>query len=603
MRTRDDTPRGQASAPGSPGTSSADPAKLHNYSVDGLDMIDDLKPKANAAVDALRALAARGYPHRLGDTHTRLYDLVGDWRHLDEFVGDVSDGFLRAGGGDGRVVTVGDSRLHRLGRIGYADRDEAITAARNAAAELRRLLRSGADPETIQNFIGMVRRGQYDPAFAVEFSHKVSPGGYVKAVSLIRKAYEPDRVPAAGIAAVQTLGTTLTTALDTLRNTPAGERHDPDNQYLPDDQRLSSSFVRGLTSGYQLAGDELGPGHRGETADLSVLLRFTDPPTNVAVDIANNRMTPLLGGSYVDYPSERHGSRNPWGQYGDPVVNYATMLNRNEDAAAHYLSGTSSGGRDNIALVLDHDGSSDSGLSLANLVQTGVTHDVLGDTVLNSAIDAIGDPHHGIQPIRNPYMHDALAAGVAENMDLIDRRINSGPMQVGEGASPGLRNTVIFLSEVGSDASAGNRIREATLAYVTTEASGPSAGAILQVTMLAEENAREQAFQTTQRSVGTWGAVIDGATGAPGAVIGIASKGTAGVTPGEWIAEQAFEHGASYNTAAHESKINDLHRRLLHDVASLERQGLTGVGAAAYQAEHALESDQTYTSYTPRSDR
>jgi hypothetical protein len=508
-----------------PDTSSADPQKLRRYSQDGLDLIRALRPQATAVDQAIRALQASGsehIAHRIGATraHSQLNDLVGDWYHLDEYVGDVATGFFKADqAGEatgGPILTVDDGALARLGRIGYANRDNAVAAAQRIAAELRRLRRgraTRADFERIVASIGQIGRGQYDPAFAVELGNQIGVRGFVELTAMIRRARSSPGGPISqdGIRTVQILSTTLTTALDTLRDVPAAERRDPDNQHLADDQRLGSDFVRDLTTDY--SPDPYATGDTVPTDnDLSALLRWTDPPTAVAVAIANSRMKPLLG--------RPHHGGDGWGRYGGEVSNYAAMLGRNPNAAAEWLRQGQ-----NIEQVLQRRGDydADGGGALAYLVKAGVTHHDL-DTrrwLMVRAIDGVA----GQGEIHNPYLRGALAAGVDANMSLIDGRINA-PFGYNEGARPGhvldaYNNTHDFLREVMREPQAAAAIHESVNRYgLETSASLPSDPDERQARL--HQLGRVQAMVTQAEENAGVGALIDE----------MLSKGTLGPTPG-----------------------------------------------------------------------
>jgi hypothetical protein len=470
------------------GTSSANPDKLDDYSTNGLELVETLGTKSNAVMEALDALRGSGSRHvpALGDADATLADLVDDWFHLDEFVGDVALGFARADdgeGGTGGVLTIDDGTLASLGEIGYADRDAAIAAAEAAADELTQLQEEGASAEEIDAFIEMTARGMYDPAFAVTFSERAGVDGYADATAMIRAAYINDgRDLDDAIPQVQVLATLLTTALDTRPGIDDAQRHDPSNAALADDARLDAGFVSELTTGYQP--DDMGGvgehpwGYTGAD-DLSVLLGLSDPPTDVAIDIAENRMKPLI----------EHGSPaglSMWhDDYRDPVVNYATMLARNDDAAAGWLHREG-----NLELLLDQAGedSLDGGAALADVVEAALTNPdmrapvpgapsyvdggLIREDLMDRAIELVGGGS-GDFDIQNEHMYDALASGVEHNMTLIDERINRGWSPDGENyshsGSDDLSETVEFLSEVMADDSAADRVRSATFDYVDDE--------------------------------------------------------------------------------------------------------------------------------------
>ena len=468
--------------------SAANPFKLSRYSSDGLELVQTLEGKSREVSEAIGTLSASSSPYvpRLGDAPATLEDLVGDWFHLDEFVGDVANGFFGANQYlqetplspeqmDGMVLTIDDDTLARQGQVGYADRDEAIAAANAMADELERLREEGASDEDIQDFVAMAGRGQYDPAFAVTFSERVGVEGYADATAMIRAAYEQSgNVPPEGIAAVQVLSTTLTTALDTRPGIDDVDRHDLSNRDLPDDMRLGDGFVEDLTGDY-VPGS--GTDYPAPTEfDVSVLLRFADPPTEVAVEIANARMTPRLANEGYQWDVSM-GAPNPWGEHGGLVPNYATMLSRNDDASAQWLAS----GR-NIELVLAREGgydTTDGGQAVADLVETGLTHwdEDQRRPIMERAIDAVGGDQ---DEIRNPWMYDALAAGVESNIDLIADRATEVTLGTlgdteGSGATP-IHNTHDFLRELMGEDRAAARVYSATLDYMADMLGGVGPG-------------------------------------------------------------------------------------------------------------------------------
>lgn len=476
-------------------TSSANPYKLRRYANDSLALSDALGRGAGGLNDALGALAAaRGgspYVPAVGTAGLDYADLSGDWRHLDEFVGDVADGFYRFVGTsswsqgavalDNVVLSLDDGALAREGRVGYADRDEAIAAAEAMAAEFERLRDRGTvTEEEVLAFAAMAERGQHDPAFAVTFSEALGVEGYNQATAMIRHAYQADGegVPPEGIAAVGVLAQTLTTALDTRPGTPSHER-------------LSPEFVRDLTSGYRP-----GPNSafQEDERDLSVLLSMTDPPTEVAVDIADNRLTPRLVEGEVE--EVRHGG---WAEHGGIVTNYAEMLGHNQEAGALWLSsdqGVNWAGEpvydSNLTLVLQRDAwrDIDGGQALAQVVEDGLTDQQrpeIRQSLMREAIDLIGAQGE----IRNEHMHDALARGVESNMDVIDDHVNDTFVAVDDnglaidpnhpnanfrhreqwsaynfGTVDQLEATHVFLTELMDDPEAAARVRTAAVDYV-----------------------------------------------------------------------------------------------------------------------------------------
>jgi hypothetical protein len=476
------------------GTSSADPHKLDEYATEGVELVSALRTKVNDVTDALDALSASSSEHlpQYPGLDEMVTDLVDDWAHQDEFVGDVAHGFFEADDGrheSGEVIQVADSTLLSEGEIGYADRDVAIAEAEEMAEELDRLQEEGASAEEMDSFVAMAERGQYDPAFAVTFSEQAGVDGYADATALIRDTYADEgRDLGDAIPQVAVLSTVLTTALDTLPRGENDEYRDASNADLPAGARLGSDFVYDLTRGYE-PGDFEGPERPDSHAgldDLSVLIGLSDPPTEVAIDIAEYRMKPLLeDGNITD---------SRWHQDGeelaveDPVVNYATMLARNEDASAGWLSGEG-----NIELVLDEPGSDcmDDGAALADVVEAALTNDdmhappppgapssaegpLIREELMERAINHMGD-QEGEFDIENEHLYGALASGVESNMEFIGDRINDGWELDSDGrnyshsGTDGFTDTTYFLGEVMGDEDAAERVRAATFDYVESE--------------------------------------------------------------------------------------------------------------------------------------
>jgi hypothetical protein len=598
-------------------TSSANPHKLRRYSQDGLDLIRTLRSQATAVDQAVRAMQRSGSSYVPGtDVPARLNDLVRDWYHLDEFVGDVAAGFFRANAlrddqrFDGPVMTFEDGMLGRLGRIGYADRDEAMLAARRIAGDLDRLRRGRATRADIQRFIASIGRGRYDPAFAVTFSQQVGVRGYVDAAALIRRAYsDGEGVPPEAIGAVRALSSVLTTALDTRPGIAAGDRHDPDNATLPDDQRLGDSFVQDLTTGWRPDpdGGVANPSHEGLAAasevDLSVLMRYAEPPAAVAVAIANARMTPRLGGQY---PFDAHHGL-PWGDHQGPVRNYATMLARNPDVAAQWLTSGH-----NIEQVLQRPGSfdADGGRALADLVRVGVTHPdgALRRPVVGRAIDAVGRE----QEIHTGHMRGALVAGVESNMDVIDHRVNGigwhnlGGVPEHDGR-PELANTAIFLTELARDEAASDRVRAAALDYVNHEGlqssrDGRSLGRILQITTQAEINVVTDEMNAGRDVRQRIGKFIDYGAGEiriKGVPVGKIYSGittASGTSLGDLLAE--------YKTAddsRREAILRELrYTRVEKDIRAIPWPGdKARIESGRSELERELAEDERYRAYSP----
>jgi hypothetical protein len=561
------------------GTSSANPAKLTTYSSDGLGLIGTLRAKSNAVTQAIDALSGSGSPHvpALGDAHTTLSDLVGDWQHLDEFVGHVATGFRQADSGSG-VVTVSDADILRLGHVGFADRDEAIAAAQDAQRRLDELLRQdprNIDRAELDRLLADIGRGQYDTAFAVTFSEAIGVDGYVDTMALIRNVYTTTegswRVTDQGMAYAAMLGTTLTTALHTL------DYNDPANANLAPGDRLSYDFVEDLTSGYQ-GSDYAGREHNGDPnnlifvrltsngvsldRDLSVLLSYTDPPTWVAVDIANHRLSPLLDDYAADTPMVgSYGGSDVliWGDRSGVVTNYATMLSRNSDASTLWLYDTAQGAEhDNLRLVLERAGGAniDDGRALAQVVQNGLTNNnvhesipgapsyveggLMREDLMGRAIDIVG----GMDEIPNSHLNHAFALGVDANMNVIDERINA-PFQYDDGhRPPGVldqyKNTHDFLRETMGDPAAARDIHQSIHEYGLEQAGSLPADAHEREARLRQLGRIQGMATEAQYNAGVGGALND-----------IMSDSPLGPTPGS-----VLNYGISWIPYA--GKINDI---------------------------------------------
>jgi hypothetical protein len=111
----------------------------------------------------------------------------------------------------------------------------------------------------------------------------------------------------------------------------------------------------------------------------------------------------------------------------------------------------------------------------ASIVEFGVTNpdEASRGRIMNSAIEAVGTENREL----NSHMYGALAAGVEQNMPVIDSRINGGWTPSGngfvlsEGGERMLRTTESFLSELMGNGGAADRVREATGTYVREQLS------------------------------------------------------------------------------------------------------------------------------------
>lgn len=453
------------------GTSSANPAMLAQFASDGMVLGHELAGKASAlraAVDELTA-AGESVPGLTGFA-SAFEDLAYDWLHLDGFAGKVAQGFADhlvsgTGGiaGCDLVISVSDATIAARGEVGLADRDEAIRQAEAIARRLEAL--TGDDDASVDDIaaiLGDAGRAMYDPAFAVTLSEALGVDGYVDVVGTIREVHDesgPGGIDAA-LADVAVLGTVLTTALG---------QADPDREErAPDDLVLDQSFVDELTHGY-----DPGNIHDGyEQLDLSVLVAETDPPTDVAVEIANHRISPFLDAARSADVSDQ--VELAWGDDRSGVItNYTEMLARNPDASAAWLDDDPPGigGGSNLNLVLHQDGSHfiDDGRALADVVENGVTHDDFNTRreIMRGAIEIVGAEG---DVLANDHMPEALAKGVAADMPLLDQQVNLGWTDTGLQEPPDAAvETHEFLREVMRNAEATNDIYSALGTYTNEE--------------------------------------------------------------------------------------------------------------------------------------
>lgn len=472
-------------------TSSANPTELAQFSADGLTVGATVQAAAATLRAAADELAATGESIAgLATFVDDLEDLALDWAHLDEFAGDVAAGFLAyltANGLAGRsdqVVTVADGALAAHTEVGFADRDEAIRHAEEVAGQLKDLL--GADDVSaadIGTVIASAAQGMHDPAFAVTFSELLGVEGYVDVVGMIREANHRDRGSGGiddAIASVAVLGTILTTALtraDTTGSTDRDQDRPEGGRSPTDDQVLDQSFVADLVGDYDPGNIHDGYAH----TDLSVLVSLTDPPTDIAVAIANSRMSATLhAATLADFGDTVDLAWGP--ERSGIITNYAEMLGRNPDASAEWLDTDPPGsGGSNLDLVLRQDGDQyiDDGRALARIVENGVTHTDfnLRRDIMREAIEIVGAEG---DLLRNSYLPVALAKGAAADMALIDQQINVGWVDQHLNGPPpeSAVHTHEFFREIMHDASAAGRVYGALETY-SLEAlmNAPEAGA------------------------------------------------------------------------------------------------------------------------------
>jgi hypothetical protein len=185
-------------------TSSAKPAKLLSYRDAGLAQVEAWEPEVgnlDAALSELRsALSGRDLPDGCDVTvlflETWFDTLVRNQRHLDEWVGDVADGFVRAGGGDpddlggDQSFTVDDSAIS----VGFASRADSEAQAREDARALDAILGEyglvhpydiSNNPELVQeladtypqlrDILARAQRFAHDESYAVALVNELGP--------------------------------------------------------------------------------------------------------------------------------------------------------------------------------------------------------------------------------------------------------------------------------------------------------------------------------------------------------------------------------------------------------------------------------------------
>lgn len=350
------------------GVSSADPGKLLDYSASGLCLSHDLVTTAANVSDTLDLLAGTADPEGLvpstDDVAERLADLADDWVHLDEYVGDVGRGFalLLDPSWDGdratlddRVVTGFDMWVTTLGRVGYADRDDAGRAARDHVASVRELLDADRpSSEDVDDLAGLVGRGRFDPAYAVAFVESLRPGGLADLVGLIERGYhsttkaEPREV-GWGLTMLAPFGTVLGTAFATIPDMSADRRIDPEGARLRPDQRLSDGWV-----------DEfLERGLAGDTSQRfrqSLLVSQAHLPADLLVTLADASVSALIRGAEGPVRLLGDDQLPVWGVEAASVeTNVTRALAREGVACATWLARMGADGRTNAEALATYD--------------------------------------------------------------------------------------------------------------------------------------------------------------------------------------------------------------------------------------------------------
>ena len=240
---------------------------------------------------------------------------------------------------------------------------------------------------------------------------------------------------------------------------------------------IDAAFVRDLVSGYDTGRLQADP----EATDLSVLLSMTDPPTAIAVDIANARLSPILyAATLTDTPLD--SSDPSWLGHSGVVTNYATMLARNPDASAQWLVAhpRDAGGATNMSLVLHQHAERylDDGRAFARIVEHAVTHDDITTrhNSLDAAIAVLAGPERVLD---NPYMPEALAQGAAADMAYLDHLTNQGwdDPDLGHPPPGSAFRLHDFMAEILTDDSAAGRVYPALGTYTADRiALAPAAG-------------------------------------------------------------------------------------------------------------------------------
>lgn len=504
------------------GTSSANPFKLSTYATDGLALVDTLEDRAGEVSDALATLRASSSPHlpALGAADTTLTDLVGDWKHLDEFAGDVAGGFFRANQHllevplphdpiDTMVLTLGDEALMHVGRLGYADRDIAVAEADRLARDLQRAL-DGDTPSADEMLALAARaeRGQHDPAFAVTLAESLGVDGMVRVPALVEAAW-PDgrygRNPGWGQEVLLPFATLLGTAMDTRATTPRTERHDSSNDDLAEDDRLSEAWVDEFTSFWQ-PDDFTQPNNLHH----SLLVVHADLPTDVLVDVADRQLDYLLAHDARPTP---YMNGVPWGpEHSTAELNVLAALGANRDASLEWLHQTSPGdgtfgypGRtaSNMEMLLRYHPHTDDpflGDRLATVVDNGLQHgdDRSGD-LFEVAVDTVGHQ----DAVHFDSLVPVLGEGARVHIDLLaartDEVLPSTPGRTDQDAQQPLHDAHDFLKVLMTDDAAADAVYLGGLEFVQHKVTGDTGdgfggesrdiGALMGLITEADENA------------------------------------------------------------------------------------------------------------------
>lgn len=519
------------------GTSSANPFKLSSYATGGLELIGALKPKATDVVTAIQSLAASGSRHvpALGDAHTRLDDLVGDWQHLDEFAGDVASGFFAANTDLGErpltdaqmnnmVLSMDDGTLMSRGHVGYADRDVAIAEAQQLAQDMEGTLEDGrVSQEEMEGFAARAARGQYDPAFSVAFVEDLGVNGVANIPAMIERAW-PDgdrgRNPEWGPTQLAPFAMVLTTAMDTRAATEDIDRQDPDNQNLADQDRLGEGWVDEFTDFWQ-------PDDFDQPSNLhySLMVEYADLPTDVLVDIGNTQLDYMLAHDASPTP---YMNGAPWGiEDSTAEINILTAIGANQDASADWL-GSQNQNRtvNNMALLLEYNPTvgyaTDNpllGNALSTVVDNGLQHwdSDRSDPLFETVIDTVA----GEGEVHFQELVPTLGEGARTHIDQLADRTNealpSAAGEVDENALQPLYNAHDFTKILMEDDTAATSIYRGSLEYVQDQLDGNTGeglggesrriGALMGLVTEADENA---AVEATNERIAARQSFLDG---------------------------------------------------------------------------------------------
>jgi hypothetical protein len=169
-----------------------------------------------------------------------------------------------------------------------------------------------------------------------------------------------------------------------------------------------------------------------------------------------------------------HGQQ--WGNRGDVVTNYGRMLAANPDASALWLHSSPDGDTHNLELVLQRPGDADAdgGRALAQVVENGLTHptfSIIRGNLMETSIEVIGDQG----AIHNPHLNQALAEGVAHNMDVVDRVVSDNWLfpedrtVMGQEVPAAVRDVHVLLREVMQDDGAAATVAGAVEDFMLSE--------------------------------------------------------------------------------------------------------------------------------------